>query len=698
MKRFTILCIALMSLTVVRANTITGTCGENLTWSYDTESHALVISGTGDMYDYDYDNSPWYTVAGSISSVTLPDGLTRIGDRAFYDCENVISITIPNKVTSIGESAFVDCGFASIVIPNSVVSIEQYAFGWCYELSSVVLPNAIAQLPYGLFVDCHSLKQITIPASINEIAANVFPYCENVYLESSVPATIASNSFKSDVVLHVPCSSVGAYQAAPIWQFLNIMGNLDYNFTLDADEGGSSRISKSVCEANTVVIEATADAGYHFKSWSDGNTDNPRAIVLTADKSVTAQFERSTTYYKVSLSGIRYVEGEGISSSVGPNFSGQVLEGSRLYFAATDNCGTFIGWSDGVEESSRSIRVTQDTTIIANFTGIETYQVSVTAGDHGHLSYEFVGSITTCNNSFYTEAIADDGFHFVEWSDGNENRYRWFTVNSDLTIYAIFAKGEEGGKLGETLYWSYEADKRQLSVSGNGEMTVHGYSYVGYFEEVDITDKTEKILVEEGATNLSRSIFKSLRKVQSVDLAASVERIEESAFEDCRSLSQVTFAAGSRLTAIGDWAFYNCHELASIAIPEGVTIIGKAAFYGCNYLQELSLPASVRQIEDNAFAMCSRLQKIQVAAAVPPVIAEKTFFEVNNETPVYVQLSSVLAYLADPYWGRMNIIGAETPVDNTTVGASVIRKQLINGQLLILRDGKTFTVQGQQLR
>ena len=56
------------------------------------------------------------------------------------------------------------------------------------------------------------------------------------------------------------------------------MGNMDYNFTLDAEEGGTARITNSVCAANTVVIEATANAGYRFKSWSDGNTDNPRPL------------------------------------------------------------------------------------------------------------------------------------------------------------------------------------------------------------------------------------------------------------------------------------------------------------------------------------------------------------------------------------------------------------------------------------
>ena len=696
MKRFTLLFVALMSLTMLRANVITGTCGDNLTWSYDTNDHSLVISGYGDMYDFDNDNSPWNTVAGSISSVSLPDGLTRIGDGAFYGCKSVTSITIPNGVTSIGESAFVHCGFASLVIPNSVVSIEQYAFGWCYELSSVILSNAIEQLPYGLFVDGYNLKQITIPASVTQMESNVFPYCENVYIESSTPATITSNTFKSDVVLHVPCSSVSAYLAAPIWQFLNIMGNMDYNFTLDADEGGTARITNSVCAANTVVIEATANAGYRFKSWSDGNTDNPRAIVLTADKSVTAQFERSTTYYQVNISGFGYMEIRDLDQSYyGPDWSGQLLEGTEVRFEALTDCGTFTGWSDGSEYSYRNIQITCDTTITANYTGIETYQVSITAGEHGQLSNEFVGTMSSCANRFDTRAIADEGYHFVEWSDGYEASWRNFEITSDLSVYAIFAKGEEGGKLGETLYWSYEEDKKQITITGTGAMeridTEEGYFSGGYLSP------TEKLVIEEGATNIERNVFKSLRYLQSANLAGSIERIEESAFEDCRSLASVTFGNPSALDYIGDWAFYNCHELESLTLPEGVTTIGKAAFYGCSYLQQLSLPASVLSISNNAFALCSRLMKITSNAVVPPSIAEKTFFDVNPETPVYVPETSVDAYLAAPYWGRMNIIGANTAVANNSVSV-VPSKQIINGHLFILRDGKTYTVQGQEVR
>lgn len=701
MKKFTLLCIALMSLTMLRANVISGICGDNLTWQYNTDEHSLVISGSGDMWDFDYEERqcPWQTVSGTITSVSLPDDLTRIGSRAFNGCSNLTTIDLPSSLTSIGSYAFYSARFKSLVLPNSVTNIGNEAFCNNTELQSVTLPNNLQTLSNYVFYACYELKSIAIPTSITTIGECALCDCNDVYMESSTPATITNSSFKSNVVIHVPCNSVSAYQAAPIWQFLNIMGNLDYKFTLNADEGGSARITNSVCAANTVVIEATADAGYRFTGWSDGNKDNPRAIVLTADKSVTAQFERSNTYYQVNITGISYLSSENYHSN-GPSFSEQIMEGTYIYFRGITDCGTFTGWSDGVAEIERSIRITSDTTITAYYEGIETYNVSITAGEHGSLTNEIVGTVTSCTNTVYTNAIADEGYHFVEWSDGYEYSWREFYITSDLSVYAIFAKGEDGGKLGEHLYWSFEADKNQITVTGSGEMTEHEY-----FSDIDhkkdnenIIHKVQTLIFEEGATSVIAYNFNGLHYLETIALPASLITIGESSFEDCRSLSQVTFAANSSLTTIGNWAFYNCHELRSLAIPEGVTEIGKAAFFGCTYLKDVTLPASIRAIGDNAFALCSKMEKLQVNAVVPPIIAVKTFEDVSREMPVYVPEKSFEAYIADPYWGELNIVGAITAVETVESTSATASKVLRDGQIFILRDGKTYSVQGLEVR
>ena len=81
---------------------------------------------------------PWAT------SVTIPNSVTSIGDKAFYDCSGLTSVTIGNSVTSIGESAFSGCcGLTSITIPNSVTSIGYYAFENCSSLTSITIPESV---------------------------------------------------------------------------------------------------------------------------------------------------------------------------------------------------------------------------------------------------------------------------------------------------------------------------------------------------------------------------------------------------------------------------------------------------------------------------------------------------------------------------------------------------------------------------
>ena len=153
----------------------------NLTWKLDADG-TLTISGTGTMKDYDYNNnpSPANQKKGSVKKVVIKDGVTSIGNFAFYNCTSLTSITIPDSVTSIELAAFNNCNnLTSITIPDSVTSIGDSAFELCNKLSSITLSNNITSIGNWAFHGC-SLTSITIPDSVTSIGAMAFYSCSNL--------------------------------------------------------------------------------------------------------------------------------------------------------------------------------------------------------------------------------------------------------------------------------------------------------------------------------------------------------------------------------------------------------------------------------------------------------------------------------------------------------------------------------------
>ena len=138
-----------------------GSCGaegDNVTYTLDSEG-TLIISGVGDMYNYDLRDSPFY-FNGSIKKVFIKDGVTSIGNSVFSWCEGLKNVIIPNSVLSIGDYAFLMCDdFANVIIPNGVLSIGNKAFMYC-GLKSIIIPNSVISIMDSAFWDCYNLKDV----------------------------------------------------------------------------------------------------------------------------------------------------------------------------------------------------------------------------------------------------------------------------------------------------------------------------------------------------------------------------------------------------------------------------------------------------------------------------------------------------------------------------------------------------------
>ncbi len=172
------LCVSMLAgVTTPASAASSGTCGENLTWTLD-DNGTLTISGTGAMTNYSSSSAPWYVNRGSIKTVVIKDGVTSIGNWAFYSCDSLTSVTIGDSVTSIGDRAFYDCKrLTSVTIPDSVTSIGNSAFYSCNALTSVTIPDSVTSIGERVFTSCNRLTSVTIGDSVTSIGKSAFYGC-----------------------------------------------------------------------------------------------------------------------------------------------------------------------------------------------------------------------------------------------------------------------------------------------------------------------------------------------------------------------------------------------------------------------------------------------------------------------------------------------------------------------------------------
>ena len=169
MRKILTLLIAVFAAISLQAQT-SGTCGDNLNWSYNESTKTLTITGSGAMTDYAAAaDRPWHTFRADVESIVLPDGLTNIGAYAFQGCQ-MANLTFPESVTSIGEAAFRECyALTSIDLPKGLATIGKETFGFCRRLTNVTIPNSVTSLGIQAFYQCYKLQSVTIGSGVTTI-------------------------------------------------------------------------------------------------------------------------------------------------------------------------------------------------------------------------------------------------------------------------------------------------------------------------------------------------------------------------------------------------------------------------------------------------------------------------------------------------------------------------------------------------
>ena len=172
---------------------VTGSCGDNVSYAIYPDM-SMVISGIGSMKNYGYNehiNEDYYQ---SVKKVIIEEGITTIGDNAFYDYICLQSVKIPNSVTIIGYGAFEFCeALTSITIPNSVIYIERLAFYWS-GLTSITLPNSVTIMGNQVFEGCKNLSLVNIGSGLNSIGVGSFSNCKSI---ASIRVDSANKTYDS---------------------------------------------------------------------------------------------------------------------------------------------------------------------------------------------------------------------------------------------------------------------------------------------------------------------------------------------------------------------------------------------------------------------------------------------------------------------------------------------------------------------
>ena len=530
----------------------------NLTWKLDADG-TLTISGTGTMKDYDYNNnpSPANQKKGSVKKVVIKDGVTSIGNFAFYNCTSLTSITIPDSVTIIELAAFNNCNnLTSITIPDSVTSIGDSAFELCNKLSSITLSNNITSIGNWAFHGCH-LTSITIPDSVTSIGAMAFYSCSNLQTISlSCKSSLKKSDFGDKANLVSYTNQHLLTKTAAKAATCSESGNKEY----------------WTCE----------HCGKYFLS-DDSNPETAKAV------------EQSETI----LPAIQHKNAELRNSSepteTSPGYSGD------LY---CPDCDTVVekGYTYWIEDNL-TWKLYEDGTLNISGTG-------------AMKDYDNDPS-PACRNSNVKKVVIEDGVTSI----GNKafdscSSLTSITIPNSVTNIGAAAFDSCGSLTSITIPGSVTSigTVAFYNCSGLTSVTIpDSVTNIGA-AAFDSCGSLTSIVIPNSVTSIESYAFSACSSLTSITIPDSVTSIGNNAFDSCSSLTSITIPDG--VASIESYAFYNCSGLTSITIPDSVTNIGAVAFDSCTSLTSITIPDSVTSIESYAFYNCSGLTSITIPDSV----------------------------------------------------------------------------------
>ena len=495
-----------------------GSCGENVTWTL-TADGTMTISGTGAMTDYTYDSrSPWYSCRTYIKRVVMQQGVTSIGDHAFWDCSGLTSVTIPDGVTSIGGGAFSGCtSLTSVAIPSSVTEIGGSAFSGCTGLTSVTIPDSVTSIDGYAFSGCDSLTDVYYAGTAADWA--------KISISEGNEDLLAAALHCKPTPLTAPSVTGGNdSQGRPTLKWNAVTGAAKYEvYRARSMNGDYIKYSTQTSTGYTNSAYLTSGSMYYYKvraldangtagPWSDvvavtcrlgltaptvtGGNDSQGRPTLKWDK--VAGAAKYEVYRARSKDGdyIKY----STQTSTGYTNSAYLTSGSMYYYKvrALDANGTAGPWSDVVAVTCRlgltapSVtggndsqgRPTLKWNAVTGAAKYEVYRARSLNGDY--IKYSTVTGTSYTNTSYIENGTTY--YYKVRALDANGTAGAWSSVVSVTYKQTLPAPTVTGGNDSQgrpTLKWDKVAGAAKYEVyrarSLNGDYikysTVTGTSY-----------------------------------------------------------------------------------------------------------------------------------------------------------------------------------------------------------------------------
>lgn len=663
-------------------------------------------------YNYDYSSiTGELIIPSTVTHGECTYTVTGIDDYVFENCAGITSVSIPSSIVDIGWFAFNGTAFYddpsnwvdnALYVDNCLLSVkpeltgETYeiaegtrvigaaALAYCSSLTSVTIPSGVISIGGGAFADCFSLSSVNIPSSVMYISSDAF---RKTTLYNDASNWVDNVLYVDNCLIDATQDLSGAYDIA---EGTRVIAESAF---LGCTNLTSVTVPSSVVNIGPKAFASTDNlTDIHVES---GNTAylSENGILYNADQTVLLRYpegkkDRTLTIpANLRCFGFSAVDSNSYLNTIEWN-AVNFLDFTSIYDSPEWRYVSTLVIGEGVEHipaylchyisiSLRSLTIPSTLTSVGqdafagcgNFTVYKNYSLQ-------YLPESFIENSPNLEELVYP-AI---GFAYLGTDQLVSTKLKSLIVHTPFTDSSIYDRILSFANLQQnTLTYIdieslspyddiYIPDKCFLDFTLLGTAKLpNKLESIGYraFENCRML---QKVTIPASVNEIGESAFENCRMLQEITIPASVNEIYDSAFENCRSLSAVHFGGSTEeqaddpaasqcaLQRIGNWAFYNCHQLQELNIPEGVTEIGDAAFYGCTYLEDLVLPSSLQTIGDYGFSDCSNLERITVNAAIPPVIEANTFYEVDRSIPVYVPKGSLEAYKADAYWSEFRLL------------------------------------------